>query len=62
MSDRTCRRLAPRLIRLRLRAAVAARGNGPTHVQVVATAQVTALRWLATDEDETRQRPEPAGV
>jgi hypothetical protein len=40
----------------RLRDAVAARGNGPTHVHVVAPTHVTALQWLATDEDEARAR------
>jgi hypothetical protein len=38
----------------RLREAVIARGNGPTRVHVLAPAHVSALQWLATDEDEAR--------
>jgi hypothetical protein len=37
-----------------LRQAIARRGEGETTVHVVAPAQVSALQWLATDEDEPR--------
>ena len=37
-----------------LRQAIAKRGDGETTVHVVAPAQLSALQWLATDEDEAR--------
>jgi hypothetical protein len=38
----------------RLREAIARRGDATTRVHVVAPAHVSALHWLATDEDEAR--------